>query len=502
MRILYVALLIFLSGCSSISPKLTTTNPNHYQYSPEYNNNLVSSKLVYKYSSQELENKYHNNFCAGLSDCSSNIANIKNNPLFGNFDLDKSPIINNHLNIKNISLYQILYKTTGQNKETRIVSGAVFVPDTAKPKGVILFFHPTFFSKISAPSYAPFGAIDIALAAIFAANGYIVVAPDYIGMGYDTTTFHPYIMYPQVNANDGLSMLNAASSFLPNYSSKKLTLFVTGYSEGALYALWFSRLDQEQKAFHKTLDETRFDFKMVAPISGIYNLSNITFSYLFSDLGIFIKSNYNVQSSIMASTLKPALLANTLISYAYYNESANYYKVLNPDFFDMTCTFQYSNQCQFDGKQLNLFEALNYESNDVIITYKIYNAASYKIHNGQIFSTQWNSIMPLINKDVLGNQSFINLLFAANIDSWHSETPTALIYLENDSIVTNYNTLLAYHNMLNNGSKNLIAIKIDNSLIKENLVNSLPAFDVDHLSGFNYLFLVALKEFNQIPLAP
>jgi hypothetical protein len=56
--------------------------------------------------------------------------------------------------------------------------------------------------------------------------------------------------------------------------------------------------------------------------------------------------------------------------------------------------------------------------------------------------------------------------------------------------------------MLDKGSKNLVSIGIDNSLVQENLVSALPGFDVDHLSGFNYLFLVALKEFNQVPLAP
>ena len=56
--------------------------------------------------------------------------------------------------------------------------------------------------------------------------------------------------------------------------------------------------------------------------------------------------------------------------------------------------------------------------------------------------------------------------------------------------------------MKSNGSKKLEAIPINNSLIKENLVNTLPDFDVDHISGFNYLFIVALTIFNQMPLEP
>ena len=402
-----IIVLILITGCSSVTPRTATTTTNTYPYKNHTNNidNLINSKLIYTYSSSELEKKYQASFCAGLKNCSNNISNIKNSHQFGNFDLDSHPIINNSYNIKNISLYRIIYRSKGQNGEIENVSGAVLIPDIPKPKGTILFFHPTFFSKTSTPSYESNGQIDIALAAVFAANGYIVVAPDYIGMGYNTNTFHPYVLYPQVNAIDGLNMLNATGEFLSmlGYTDNNMPLFVSGYSEGGAYALWFSRLYQEQADFYNTLNHTPFKFKMVAPISGAYNLSNITFSYLFSDVGLFTKSNFNVQSSVMAATLKPALLADTLISYAYYSESGNYLKVFNPDFFNMECSLQYSYECQFDYKQQNLYEALSYESNDFLIVNKISNAASNKIYNGQMFSTQWNGIMPLINKDILTN---------------------------------------------------------------------------------------------------
>jgi hypothetical protein len=505
MRAIYAFIILFLSGCSSIVPNLTPTTNSYTYIKPKVNDrNIISSTLVYTYSTTTLENQYKKSFCAGLNDCSLNINNVKANPQFGNFDMDKQPIINNQFNIKNISLYRIIYQTRGQNNEICDVSGAVFMPDIPNPRGLILFFHPTFFSKTSVPSYAPDKATDIALAAVFAANGYIVVAPDYIGMGYDKDIVHPYVLYPQINAEDGLSMLNASTTFLSNlgYTTNNMQLFVSGYSEGGAYALWFSRLYQEQADFKQQLDGTKFQLKMVAPISGAYNLSNVTYSYLFSDVGLFTKSNFNVPSTIMASTLKPALLANTLISYAYYNESANYYKVFNPDFFNMQCSLQYSHECKFNEQQLNLYEALSYESDDVLIVNKISNAASHKTYNGQMFSTQWNGVMPLINQNILYDKSFIRTLTAGDVYYWHSEIPTTLIYLEHDSVVSSYNSTIAYQGMLNMDSKNLSSIGINNSLIKENMVDVLPGFDVDHITGFNYLFLVALNQFNQVPLAP
>ena len=79
---------------------------------------------------------------------------------------------------------------------------------------------------------------------------------------------------------------------------------------------------------------------------------------------------------------------------------------------------------------------------------------------------------------------------------WHSKIPTTLIYLHNDSVVSSYNSIFAYKGMTENGSENLYQISVENSLIKEKIAGFLPEFNVDHISGFLYLYLVALNQFN------
>lgn len=503
MRNILVLISFLVAGCSSLSPSYDPgINTYSFQHNLNSNGNFINSNLIHTYNTVDLEANYKKGFCGGMSDCNTNIENTKNNSMFGGFDLNNNPISKNHYGITSIDLYRVLYTTTGQLQEQRTVSGALFIPNMPKNqiKGVILFFHPTFFSRTSVPSYAPDKGTDQAIAAVFVANGYIVVAPDYIGMGYDKTTFHPYVLYPEVNAEDGLSALDASTTFLRQqgyFTNSKTKLFVTGYSEGGAYALWFSRLAQEQKNFKTKLNNLPYNLKMVAPISGAYNLSSVTNNYLFSDIGVWNKSNFHVQSSIMAAKLKPALLAYTLTSYGYYSEGSTYSKVFNIDFFNMECTLQYSSECAFNSHKRNLFEAFTEEKDDFVIVNKIDNAAAYKSGYGGMAMNQWNDISPLINPQLLKSSKFQTVLREGDIYSWHSVMPTTLIYLKYDSVVSNYNSILALRGMQEHNSKNVTAIEVDNSIAQENVVSILPGFDIDHITGFYYLYLVALNQFNQ-----
>ena len=67
------------------------------------------------------------------------------------------------------------------------------------------------------------------LAAVWASRGYVVVMPDYIGSGDDTSEPHPYVVYPNVNAESGLAMVKAARSLLSgSYKvTASLPLFIT-----------------------------------------------------------------------------------------------------------------------------------------------------------------------------------------------------------------------------------------------------------------------------------
>lgn len=503
LQIIFIILLaIYLASCSGRKPEyIPKSNTYTFDYLNSKNGNLQNESLIYTFNVESMEQVYYTRFCAGVADCRKNIDNIKNSPLFGGFDLSQKPIINNIPGIKNVDLYRLSYITTGQNHELRTVSGAVFIPDIPenKIKGIILYFHPTFFARNSTPSFGmTSNTQDNTLASVFAANGYIIVAPDYIGQGIDTTVPHPFILYPLVNANDGLSILKATRHFFEKKGLKaNLPLFITGFSEGSGYALWFSRLYQEQSQFKEQVDKTNFKLTLVAPISGAYDISNVTYNYLLDNISILGKHTYKAYSSIVAGKLKPGLVAFFLLGYTYYNQNNNYDKVFNHDFFAMRCTWQNQSNCNYADKNVNLAELFNKES-DLEIMDKVINASTFKYAGGSLFTIQTNNIKPLINPKILKNQDFINLCLNADIFYWHSSLPTTLIYLVKDSVASPYNTEFAYRGMSDNNSTNLKIIGMDNALIKTHVSNYLADFDIDHPIALPYLTLIALKEFNAL----
>ncbi|MFN8770384.1 MAG: alpha/beta hydrolase family protein [Neisseriaceae bacterium] len=514
-KIFWILLIVcIICSCSSIKPEYVVQKTN-YQVRNVPLSNLESSELVFVYNTESLEYGYEHMFCTNLIHCKSNIENVKNNPYFGGFDLSKRPIKDNLYSIESISLYRIIYTTIGQFGESELVSGAIYYPEISKNKikGVVLFFHPTFFAKSSVSSYDPKNRVNRSIAALFASYGYIVLYPDYIGMGYNRKQVHPYVLYPKVNALDGLSILTASQQFLIRNNllpdkHHKIPLFLTGYSEGSAYAMWFSRLYQEQANFKNVFDKTNYELRLVAPISGAYNLSNVTYNYLYSNINTFNTDVYRVSNSLVSSMLKPALLADALISYAYYSESGNYNKVFNPDFFAMNCTLSFNSGCQINKHtRNNLLNILSIESKDVnfpmvdnsldlYIVNKIYNSAVYKINNDAIFTLWTNSALPLVSAEILNSEKLMKLMSEGDIYYWKSSIPTVLITLKRDSVVSPLNTDYAYNGMLANGSKNIDKIEIDNGLIKNKLIFGMPEFEVDHLTGLFYLFIIARDQFD------
>ncbi|HXR90760.1 MAG TPA: lipase family protein [Steroidobacteraceae bacterium] len=153
-----------------------------------------------------------------------------------------------------IDVYQIQYQTVGGKGEATTASGALMVPTSGGSncqgvRPIVLYAHGTNPDKAFniaqiTPNQNGEGLI---LAAVFAAQGYIVVAPNYAG--YDTSTlgYHPYLVANQ-QAHDMMDALSAAKSALPVASSTSVTangkVFVTGYSQGGFVAMATARAMQ------------------------------------------------------------------------------------------------------------------------------------------------------------------------------------------------------------------------------------------------------------------
>ena len=465
---------------------------------------LINESQIYTYTTESLNMSYHTLFCANLNqeDCNKNSENIKNTTGFGEFDYMANPIINNQFGIQNIAGIKLQYTTKGVFGEERKVSGLIFMPQVApdKIKGVVLFFHPTLLSKYNVPSYNLTHPENILLASLFATQGYIVAAPDYIGMGDDMSVPHPYMVYPKANTDDGLSMLNALRTYLNNNNilkNKPLNLFITGYSEGGGYSLWFSNYAQNNTNYIDNLKTENYNLKATVASAGAYDLSTITLPWLYSNVnGRWFSNPYNTHNSILTSGLKPALLANFLLSYTYYSKGKDYSQYFNPDFFNMECTWSFDSSCMVNSHHYNLAEVFNTNADDLDIATAVYKSASFKIANGGIYTILSNNIAPLVMKDFTNDPEFKKLLTQSNIYNWQSKSPITLVYLKQDSIVTNLNATEAYKTLTTKHSTNIKTVELDNDLIKSRGSSGWNE-GIDHINGFYYLLIPALAEFNQ-----
>jgi poly(3-hydroxybutyrate) depolymerase len=146
-----------------------------------------------------------------------------------------------------VDFYDIAFWTVGSAGETTESSGALMVPTGAAPhcsgpRPILLYAHGTQTDKsanianITDPSNTE-GAL---IAAMFAAQGYIVVAPNYAGYDISTLGYHPFL-YAAQQSGEMIDALSAARTALPTTFASGTTdsgqLFITGYSEGGYVAM-------------------------------------------------------------------------------------------------------------------------------------------------------------------------------------------------------------------------------------------------------------------------
>jgi hypothetical protein len=170
-----------------------------------------------------------------------------------------------------VTVYHLTYDTVDPKGNITPASGALMVPSGSGCTGslpLVVYAHGTTtdrsfdISQLAAANNAE----GLLLAAVFAAEGYIVVAPNYVG--YDTSTlgYHPYLIADQ-QSKDMIDSLTAARTALPTADAPDSTygarLFVTGYSEGGYVAM----------ATHRALQASGISVTAAAPMSGPYALA-------------------------------------------------------------------------------------------------------------------------------------------------------------------------------------------------------------------------------------
>jgi poly(3-hydroxybutyrate) depolymerase len=172
-----------------------------------------------------------------------------------------------------VAVHQIRYATVGGANEATTASGALMVPvgSDAQCRGarpLVLYAHGTTterdFNMANLQS-DPNGEA-LVVAALFASQGYIVVAPNYAGYDSSTLPYHPYLVAEQ-QSKDMIDALAAARSALPTGSAPTATdsgrLYVTGYSQGGYVAM----------ATHRAMQAAGMTVTASAPMSGPYAMA-------------------------------------------------------------------------------------------------------------------------------------------------------------------------------------------------------------------------------------
>lgn len=207
-----------------------------------------------------------------------------------------------------IKIEKVNYPTVGAAGERTNATAALMLPsgDSADCQGdrpILLYAHGTTtdkgydFSQVANPQNPAAGESTL-IAANFAAQGYIVVAPNYAGYDESDLDYHPYLVAEQ-QATDMADALDSARTIIarqqrandPDYTNLDDSgkLFISGYSQGGHVAMATARM------FEKN-DEP---VTAIAPLSGPYALA------AFGD-AIF-SGNVNIGASRFAPLLASGL---------------------------------------------------------------------------------------------------------------------------------------------------------------------------------------------------
>lgn len=169
-----------------------------------------------------------------------------------------------------IDRYRLTYRTTNAAGDSVEASGLMALPRNTAPRAAASYQHGTSSLRTDVPSTV--GSQEgLLAAAIFAGHGYVLVAPDYVGLGQSTEP-HPYLD-ADTAARNTVDLLRAARSVVRARNLEwPAPLFLTGFSQGG----------QATAAAHRLLEREPVEGLQVrasAPIAGPFQLLTISFPH-------------------------------------------------------------------------------------------------------------------------------------------------------------------------------------------------------------------------------
>ncbi len=164
-----------------------------------------------------------------------------------------------------VQFHSYTFTTRGAVGEQALSTAAVMTPSGSDPactgpRPVLLYAHGTWLDKnlhMAQPSHSEAALV----AATFAGQGYIVIAPNYAGYAGSTLPYHPYLIAHQQSA-EMIDAWQAIKSAWPGGVAANNKLFISGYSQGGHVAM----------ATQRAMQQAGVNVTATAPMSGPYAL--------------------------------------------------------------------------------------------------------------------------------------------------------------------------------------------------------------------------------------
>jgi pimeloyl-ACP methyl ester carboxylesterase len=202
------------------------------------------------------------------------------------------------------TLYRVEYWTQGPAGDTVVASGLVALPRTRELRGIVSWQHGTATERSEVPS-KPTPDEGVVASVAFAGHGYLLAAPDYLGLGASPGR-HPYY-HAESTAASVVDLLRAARRLAEAEGfAWPDKLFLSGFSQGGHATL--AALRELQEA-----DEPGLRVTAAAPIAGPFDLSGLSFPRALEGeaqssslyLGYLVASYSRVYGEPLGSTLLP-----------------------------------------------------------------------------------------------------------------------------------------------------------------------------------------------------
>ncbi len=312
-----------------------------------------------------------------------------------------------------VDLYKVTYHTPDVTGADHIASGLLCVPkDDSTIFPLTCYQHGTVAGRDDVPSNLMGG---YTLPLILAGTGYVVVAPDFVGLG-DSPGVHPYV-HAATEASAGVDLMRAARELDADDAFGEFDLsdqvFVTGYSQGGHAAM----------ALHRVLEtdlSNEFQVTGSAPMSGPYSISESMVDFTLGDM------DYGTVAYIAWLTLGYQVAYPNTVGMLTLED------VFQPQYIPSIE--------QFRDEEIDLWTL-----NDILLDLLITNTGSTKPRD---------LILPNILNSLLTDPTHPFSMALADNDTydWAPEAPTVMYYCMGDDQVTFENAILAESVMQANGS--------------------------------------------------